>query len=168
MATNASATITPAVVNGSEMPNQSSQVLADQPAPAEHQQQRHAADHRRQHERHGHERAEHAAARAASPRASSQASGTPSSRQTTVASARAHQRQRSACPTSALNSAPGSVDQGARTSSPTSGTSEERQPEQRRQQEDEGQPPARAPATTTHGASKPAAVRTALPSSDST
>ena len=51
IATNASATTTPAVVNGSVMPNVESSHCPTQAAAAERQQQRDAADHRRQHQR---------------------------------------------------------------------------------------------------------------------
>ena len=51
MATKVSATTAPAVVNGSAMPNAAVEPLPDQPAAAEGQQQRDAADDRRQHHR---------------------------------------------------------------------------------------------------------------------
>ena len=62
IATNASATTTPGVVNGSVMPNHASRYWPTMPATTEGEQQRDAAHHGWQHERHGHQRAGEAAA----------------------------------------------------------------------------------------------------------
>jgi hypothetical protein len=107
-------------------------------------------------------------------RASSHASGTPSTRQSKVARLAHSSESFSAWPTSLPDSSIGKDDQGARTSSPASGTTRNARPSTAGTTRTSGSRPrgTRRPvmrcSCTGHALSKPAPLSTARPLSDST
>ena len=103
-------------------PERAVEPLADQPAPAEHQQQRDAADHRRQHQRHGHQRPHQPPARERRPGPAARPAARRAPGRPAVASVAVSSESRSAARMPGSASRSGSVDHGARSSSPTSGS----------------------------------------------